>query len=254
MHDDKRPMLDFGERLALYGVVAGLVGTVAAMALPFAYPNLPVWAWKLIFWPSVSLVIIAMIFLIGDVVLRSRAGTIWSVAKRKMAILLFAGIAIVCILGSGLWYLTRPVASPSLDGPILSRANKYIFSCPKLITANTQAWSRGEALERIRQILRARGATFGFQATADEIPDGLRIEVTPVTPQMRLSLNGVTKFIIEVRTAGPDVLITTALVNPAPLDLLFSLVPVDPKAPLTIKLTEMMEDMVGAQRGACHVA
>ena len=64
--------LGAGDRIAIAAFIGGLAGTLAAMALPLAYPDLPTWAGRLIFWPSFALMVLAMAFLIYDLIIRPR--------------------------------------------------------------------------------------------------------------------------------------------------------------------------------------
>ena len=102
------------ERLAIAGVVAGLAGTVAAMALPLAYPDVSPLIWRLVFWPSLALTAAAIVFLIGDlIVLVFRRGD-WKPKKRKIQ----AIIGVLCLLamfGVGGWYvISIPLPEPRL--------------------------------------------------------------------------------------------------------------------------------------------
>jgi len=64
--------LGIGERIAIAGVVGGLAGTLAAMALPLAYPDTQIWIWRLILWASCFVLIGSILFLLYDVFLRHR--------------------------------------------------------------------------------------------------------------------------------------------------------------------------------------
>ena len=39
---------------AFCGFIFGLGSTVAAMALPQAYPHFPLWGWQLLFWGGIA--------------------------------------------------------------------------------------------------------------------------------------------------------------------------------------------------------
>jgi hypothetical protein len=64
--------LGVGERIGLAAFVGGLGGTLAAMALPFAYPDLPVRLWQLIFWPSFAVLVGSSTYVIFDLLVRPR--------------------------------------------------------------------------------------------------------------------------------------------------------------------------------------
>jgi hypothetical protein len=63
--------LGTGDRIAIVAFIGGLAVTLAAMALPLAYPDLPTWGWRLVFWPSLVLTLGATGFLVYDLVIRS---------------------------------------------------------------------------------------------------------------------------------------------------------------------------------------
>lgn len=101
------PKLGFGERVAIAGIVAGLAGTVAAMALPLAYPDMPASVWRLIFWPSLVVMVVAIIFFLGDLIAirLEQAGP----ANTPKARAIFAVLCLVGTFGVGGWYvLTIP--------------------------------------------------------------------------------------------------------------------------------------------------
>ena len=56
-----------GEWIAVVAFVGALAATVAAMALPFAYPDIPKETWRLILWPSVTILVLSAIYLTIDI-------------------------------------------------------------------------------------------------------------------------------------------------------------------------------------------
>jgi hypothetical protein len=101
--------LSFGDCIAIAGIVGGFAGTLAAMALPLAYPALPPWVWRTIFWPSVLLLVGTIIFLILDLILRRSLGP---TAARRMRVTIW-----------GPWILI-------VGGPLLGVAWLYLNSVP----------------------------------------------------------------------------------------------------------------------------
>ena len=56
-----------GEWIAVVAFVGALAATVAAMALPFAYPDIPKETWRLILWPGVTILVLSAIYLTIDI-------------------------------------------------------------------------------------------------------------------------------------------------------------------------------------------
>jgi hypothetical protein len=108
--------LGLGDRIAIAGIIGGFAGTVAAMALPLAYPDLAPWIWRLIFWPSLTVLVATIVFLVTDLVIRPRMrGWLPHVRPRVAIALLF-----LCALSSGIyWYIgyrSEP-KDPKGEGP-----------------------------------------------------------------------------------------------------------------------------------------
>lgn len=54
------------DQITLIGIIIGLGATVAAMALPFAYPNLPLAVWRILFWGGLAITALSVLLLIYD--------------------------------------------------------------------------------------------------------------------------------------------------------------------------------------------
>jgi hypothetical protein len=246
--------LDFGARLAVLGVLIGLPGTLAAMALPFAYPDLPIWAWRAIFWPCFLIMCAAVAFLAFDLISkRLLVSSIWPPGDKVRRVI---GIAILCVIFGGGYVLSRvyPGAAPAPPPPMAgadlqSRANKFIFACPK--PPRTDQRSRDEIMAELRNNVKALGDTFGVEITIDDIPQGFRMNVAPASPESAIKLGGMASH-FEFRGVGQQILIATLIDFPFPLSLVASLMPIDPKSEQSLKLRKNVETMVGARQGACQ--
>src|ERR1700692_1176664 len=125
--------LDFGARLAVLGVLIGLPGTLAAMALPFAYPDLPIWGWRALFWPFFLIMCGGVAFLPFDLISkRLLVSSIWPPGDEVRRVI---GIAILCVIFGGGYVLSRvyPGAAPAPPPPMAgadppSPATQFIFS------------------------------------------------------------------------------------------------------------------------------
>jgi hypothetical protein len=104
--------LGLGDRIAIAGIVGGFAGTVAAMALPLAYPEMPPWVWRLIFWPSLALLFGAVAFLVFDLVIRPRG-------RLKLPAPIWLRIFLVCCtLGvAGIWIADWRIAPAKIAVP-----------------------------------------------------------------------------------------------------------------------------------------
>lgn len=246
--------LDFGVRLAVLGILIGLPGTLASMALPFAYPDLPIWVWRAIFWPCFLIMCAAVASLAFDLILkRLLVSSIWPPGdKVRRAI----GISILCVVFGGGYILSRlyPGAALAPPGPVAaadlqSRMSKFIFACPK--PPRTDLRSREEIMEELRNNVKAVGDTFGVEITIDEIPQGFRMNVTPASPESIIKMGGNAGH-FEFRSAGQQILVAAIVDLPFPLSLIASMAPIDPKSEQSLKLRKTVETMVGARQGACQ--
>ena len=59
------------ERFALFGLLCGLFATVAAMALPYAYPDLPILLWRILLWSGLTITSFCFLFLVYDLFIKS---------------------------------------------------------------------------------------------------------------------------------------------------------------------------------------
>jgi hypothetical protein len=253
--------LGFGERVAIAGVVAGLAGTVAAMALPLAYPDTAAWVWRAIFWPSLTIMVVACVFLLGDIIVRPRFPILRDFAKAK-APAATGILVILAALSVGYWYIetnTRHSPKPAVVTPapqvvpendLQSRAGKYIFACPRPTSDDKRSFA--ETLADARQRAIAVGDTFGVKITLSEIPSGIRMDIEPKTTESAIKMGGIGKVTYEIRRVGPELYVTASMELPAPLNLIEQFVPIDPKSELSKKLKKMVEQMVGVPEGACR--
>ncbi len=60
------------DRVALAGVAVGIGGTIAAMALPLAYPEAPIALWRGLFWGGAGVAAISALALFYDLAVRPR--------------------------------------------------------------------------------------------------------------------------------------------------------------------------------------
>src|SRR5690348_7455066 len=103
-----------GDRIALAAFVGGLAGTVAAMALPPAYPEASAWIWRFILWPSLLLLLGAIVFLIYDLAIRPRLSRQKLEPIHLIIFGLIGGWLLFGVAVAGtIWWLVRPPTDPT---------------------------------------------------------------------------------------------------------------------------------------------
>jgi len=88
------------DKIALLVIAIGLGITIAAMALPPATPEWPLWVWKTLFWGGTIIAIISFLFLLYDLLIRPR---IIPAPLLMRSMLLNGGYRIGTILGGIKW-------------------------------------------------------------------------------------------------------------------------------------------------------
>src|SRR5260221_2474441 len=92
--------MDFGIRVALYGVLVGLAATVAAMALPIAYPDFPIWAWRVLFWGGIGSIFVFSTVLIVDV-------SVANMARRYLMPSLLMIFSAIAFVAGAIWFMVE---------------------------------------------------------------------------------------------------------------------------------------------------
>jgi len=126
------------DRTAIVGIALGAAGTVAAMALPFAYPDAPIWLWRLLFWGGASAFIFGFLVLLYDYAFRHLYKD-----NHRHAIPQYTSLAIIVFLGF-IIYLYPPQLHPN---PLPAEVDQYDWGWPPL---NKDQFSR--ACNKLRAI------------------------------------------------------------------------------------------------------
>jgi hypothetical protein len=129
---------------------------------------------------------------------------------------------------------------------------KFIFRCTRVPNAVS-----GHALEEIRadikERIQAAQGTFGIAIDVSDIPGGRKIEITPTSAEGQMRMEGVTRWTMEMRRSGSEILVTSMFDVPDPMGALFKLMRVDPTSEQAKTEHEQIEQMLGVPKGTCQL-
>ncbi len=257
--------LGLGDRIAIAGFVGGFAGTVAAMALPLAYPDMPVWVWRLIFWPSLTLLVGAVAYLIFDLLMRPKGFALkpplpWQ--KAIIAVLVVSGV-----LWFDYWYysnvLNAPavlVATETLPAPPASRPTpppakprlastykKMILVCDSPKPAKTMSkkekqaeWDKyADLMEKI----------FGYSVKSRVGDDEVTFSIT-LKPEAEAAfpIQGQTYLI---KRAGDKLFVSITNEVDNVFGIFFALAAVDSEEATAKQVIEKVEQLVHVEPGKC---
>jgi hypothetical protein len=258
--------LDFGARLALVGIVAGFAGTIAAMALPLAYPDMPPWVWRATFWPSLVLMIGAILFLIGDIALQFRSKRAF-LGIRDAGAKFFVG-ALSFAVGLDIFLYSLPSAkspvpsrAPVIQQPsnqMASRATKFIFACDIPPDPSVTEDDRTKARKQFERDAKAWGDTIGFTILLSDIDNGYRLTIKAETDEAKsrlLTAGGlgiVTVSYLDFRRIGQRIVVAEYSDLPKGFEF-FQLFPIDPDNPQANQEAASIERLLNAKPGTCRL-
>jgi len=249
--------LGLGDRIAIAGFVGGFAGTVAAMALPLAYPNMPVWIWRLIFWPSLALLVGAVAYLVFDLLIRPKGFALKSPLpwqKAIIAVLMGSGV-----LGFDYWYYSNvpnapavvvspppPVPTTSPTRPkLVSTYKKIILVCD--VPRSGKVPSKKEKRAEWDRYIDLMEKIFGYSVKATVGDDEVTLTVLPQqgAPSMVI---GQTLFF---KRSGDQIFVTITNDAPSVFGLIFALATFDREDATAKEIMNKVEQMVHAEPGKC---
>jgi hypothetical protein len=146
--------------------------------------------------------------------------------------------------------ITKSDAEPRIDGPLLSTIGKTFFRCP-LPPVPTDR-TREQILSDMKERIQAARETFGVTLKVNELSNGRQIIMEPITDEAKVQMSGATRWILEMRKSGPDLLITSILELPESLSMLGKL-RMDPKSAQTMLEHKYIEEMFHLPSGQCQM-
>jgi branched-subunit amino acid ABC-type transport system permease component len=272
--------LGTGDRIAIaVGISASAVG-IAAVAFEHAYPDASAGTWRIILFASVALAIVAIFYLIFDLVIRQRLRSRPPI-RATMAVLL-----VIAALSIGGWYVAsitpheRPSQPPPTKEPtfatfpyvprpatasipqpnhqLWSRGNKFIFACDVPPDPNVNPAEQAKKKAELQKSFKAWGEVTGFNIVISDIEGGYRltIQAKTIEAQNRLLLFGVlpsvTTITIELRRIGDRIVVSVYADLPKELAF-FSLISPDPTDPKILEGENNIDTLLGSPPGTCHL-
>ena len=146
--------------------------------------------------------------------------------------------------------MTKSDAEPRIDGPLISTIGKTFFRCP-LPPVPTDR-TREQILSDMKERIQAARETFGVALRVNELSNGRQIIMEPITDEAKSQMSGATRWILEMRKSGPDLLITSILELPESLGMLGKL-RMDPKSAQTTLEHRYIEEMFHLPSGQCQM-
>ena len=234
-----------------------IIGTGAAVMLPDQR-----WIGALIIGVGILALIFDVRFERGHV----EIGSPRTFGKRFRAmsaqIIMLAG-ALLFVVGAILyfWPARAPVKTAvAPSGMIFSRGDRYQFTCSVPAPSEDNPKTFPERFEAWKKSLQILGEAVGVEATVTTIEGGVRLELEPITEEMKRKLimiglpPGVTKAIFEIRRVSPENVIVTIDANyPYLLRQLFSIFTPDPASKETLEMARQIERMLHFPEGVCRL-
>jgi hypothetical protein len=234
----------------------GIIGTGLALALPEV---------KWIGWALVFLGLIVFAFDVrierGHVAvgspdsLKQRLALWWPQYLMVTSGILFVAGIIAFLQMSGSppakEMATTSQLEPKIDGPLISTIGKTFFRCPlpPIPTDRTAEQISSDLKERIQA---ARDA-FGVSILVSELENGRKITMEPITQEAKSRLWGMTRWTLEMRKSGPDLLVTSIIDVPDPVGSVLKIMPVDPKSDQAKFEHKYIEGMFNISSSKCEM-
>jgi hypothetical protein len=146
----------------------------------------------------------------------------------------------------------EPPDMPPLDlpGAPLSKWRKVLYLCP--LPAKVSASDRQAAIEAIRRNADIYGSATGISFVFNEIPYGVRFDITPGNTEGELRMNGVQRATVQLEAASRGIFITVSMNLVGGMALLEA-VGVDRGSDMEKLWARQVEKMVGAPEGKCRL-
>ncbi|KWV50476.1 hypothetical protein AS156_14210 [Bradyrhizobium macuxiense] len=134
---------------------------------------------------------------------------------------------------------------------LVSTVGKSFFKCTRPKTPDTRDLKRARA--EAKQNMRAIGEKLGLSVDLRDIANGVSLEVVPLNDEGKLRMSAAEKYVIEVRSTGPDLLVYARMQLISVMGVIADLIPVDPNSEPVLAEAKMIEQLVGAAPGACRL-
>jgi hypothetical protein len=146
--------------------------------------------------------------------------------------------------------ITKSDGKPRIDGPLISTLGKTFFRCPLPLVPTDR--TSEQILSDMKERIQAARETFGVSLKVNELSNGRQIIMEPITDEAKLQMSGATRWTLEMRKSGPDLLITSILNFTGPLSILGKL-RMDPKSAQTMLEHRYIEEMFHLPSGQCQM-
>jgi hypothetical protein len=257
MSNDKQP-LERASLEAYSGIVCSIVGALMTswwikavlLALAVALLTHAVFrssrtiTWKLYAKISLSAILAVLLIAIGW-------RSIWDDLHKQYPSVAFHWP--VTFSGPDLERLPQePPDMPPLDlpGPPLSKWGKVLYLCP--FPPKVSASDRDAAKAAIRKNADIYGNALGILFVFNEIPYGVRFDITPNNAEGELRMNGMQRATIQLEAAAQGIFVTVSMSLIGGMAILES-VGVDRGSELEKLWTKQVEKIVGAPEGKCRL-
>jgi hypothetical protein len=145
-----------------------------------------------------------------------------------------------------------PPDMPPLDlpGPPLSKWGKLLYLCPapQAISANDREATRAA----IRKNADIYGNALGVSFVFNEIPYGVRFDITSNNSEGELLMNGIQRTTIQLETSSQGIFVTVSM-NMVGAMAILEAVGLDRGSDIEKLWTKQVEKIVGAPEGRCRL-
>jgi hypothetical protein len=257
MPNEKQP-LERASLEAYGGIVCGIVGALmtswwikavllvlgVALLTHAVFRSSRTIAWKTYAKVSLSTALAALLIAIGW-------GSIWNDLHKQ-----YPNIAFHSPITFGASDLESPTHEPpdlpplDLPGAPLSKLGKVLYLCP--FPPKVSASDRDAVKAAIRKNAEIYGNALGVSFTFNEIPYGVRFDITPNTSEGELRMNGIQRATVQLESASQGIFVTLSMGLIGGMAILEA-VGVDRGSDLDKLWTNQVEKIVGAQEGKCRL-
>jgi hypothetical protein len=137
-----------------------------------------------------------------------------------------------------------------LPGPPLSKWGKVLYICP--FPPKVSASDRDAARAAIRKSADIYGNALGVSLVFNEIPYGVRFDITSKNAEGELRMNGIQRATIQLEAATQGIFVTVSMSLIGGMAILES-VGVDRDSDIEKIWSTQIEKMVGAPEGKCRL-
>jgi hypothetical protein len=227
-------------------------------------------------WIGTLLMIIA---LVGMVLLGFHH---FEIERKKMGPIIFMGVGVLLFASGLIWWTflpTVPASNSTKDSPAetakeangaphltapkptlslpqsrpLSTMGKKLYRCPVAVPAMTDNEAREKQIAEMRKRFQILGDAIGVSVPVTETSDGIKIEFEAKTPEGQIRLGLIHKVTIEFKRVGNEFFVTVSTPFPEPLGLLFDLMPAPTDKDQNANWSDLVEQLLGVEKGACQL-